>query len=49
MDYSEVEDKPKENANTSKSQKGTIEIAYLNYVINKGIDDAVFKKPENPQ
>lgn len=45
MDYSELstekdmKPKPKDN----KASKGTIDIQYLNYVVNKGISDAVFK------
>lgn len=48
MDYSElpsekdVKAKPKDG----KGSKGTIEIKYLNYVVNKGISDAIFKDKE---
>lgn len=44
MDYSELntEKDVKQPAKDSKSSKGTIEIRYLNYVVNKGVSDAVF-------
>jgi len=41
MDYSEVQ-KPSMAPKTDKENKGTIEIAYLSYVVNKGLDDAIF-------
>jgi outer membrane lipoprotein-sorting protein len=44
MDYAEVAPAPKDAK--VKERKGVIEISYLAYVINKGIDDAVFKKEE---
>lgn len=39
----ETEEKP-DVAAKPKSQKGTVEITYQNYSINKGIEDAVFGK-----
>lgn len=34
---------PQKKTDVSKNQKGTLEITYTAYVINKGISDAVFK------
>ena len=40
MDYNEIKDSaPKKE---TKNQKGTIQIKYLSYNINKGIDDKIF-------
>ena len=36
--------KKKKNNNGSISDKGRLEITYNNYIINKGISDAVFKQ-----
>ncbi len=44
MDYAEVAPAPKDAK--VKERKGVIEISYLGYTINKGIDDAIFKKDE---
>lgn len=44
MDYAEVGPAPKDVK--IKNRKGVIEISYLSYTINKGIDDAVFKKDD---
>ncbi|GAA4467565.1 hypothetical protein GCM10023093_23710 [Nemorincola caseinilytica] len=46
MDYSEIPktEDLKEKMKDNKNKKGVIEIAYLNYVVNKGISDAVFKE-----
>jgi len=41
MDYNDVLEKTDKDK-TAKKQKGTIEIKYLNYTINKGIPDAIF-------
>jgi outer membrane lipoprotein-sorting protein len=41
MDYNDVLEKTDKDK-TAKKQKGTIEIRYLNYTINKGIPDAIF-------
>ncbi len=42
MDYNDMPDmKPKKEG---KHQKGTIQIHYLNYTINKGISDGIFKE-----
>ncbi len=41
MDYGESV-QPAVKTKDAKDHKGTIEIAYLSYLINKGIDDAVF-------
>lgn len=32
-----------QSANNNKEQKGRIEVAYANYIINKGVNDSVFK------
>ncbi len=42
FDYDDGSPKKKETA-ASQNQRGKIEIAYSNYVINKGISDEVFK------
>ncbi len=42
FDYDDGSPKKKETA-ASQNQRGKIEITYSNYVINKGIPDAVFK------
>jgi outer membrane lipoprotein-sorting protein len=42
FDYDDGTDKKKENAQL-KSNKGMVEITYTNYIINKGVQDAVFK------
>lgn len=46
MDYSEIpsEKDVKAKQKDAKLSKGTIEIKYLNYVVNKGVSDAVFKE-----
>ena len=41
FDYDNGE-KPK-TAPADKDQKGKLEISYSNYVVNKGLDDSVFK------
>jgi len=47
MDYDDLpEAKAIKDANAAKNQKGTIQISYLNYVINKGINDKVFEVDE---
>lgn len=47
MDYNDVLEKPNP-AVAIKKQKGTIEIRYLNYVINKGLNDAMFTAAKKP-
>jgi outer membrane lipoprotein-sorting protein len=47
MDYNDVLEKPNPAA-AIKKQKGTIEIRYLNYVINKGLNDALFTAAKKP-
>jgi len=44
MDYSEVPqaEEIKKQMKDAKGKKGVIEIHYLNYVVNKGLDDAIF-------
>ena len=42
FDYDDGSEKKKENAQV-KSNKGMVEITYTNYIINKGVQDAVFK------
>jgi outer membrane lipoprotein-sorting protein len=42
FDYDDGSPKKKETA-ASQNQRGKIEIAYSNYIINKGIDDSIFK------
>ena len=42
FDYDDGTEKKKENAQL-KSNKGMVEITYTNYIINKGVQDAVFK------
>ena len=42
FDYDDGTDKKKEDA-AVKSNKGMVEITYTNYIINKGVQDAVFK------
>jgi outer membrane lipoprotein-sorting protein len=42
FDYDDGTDKKKDN-NEVKSNKGRVEITYRNYIINKGVQDAVFK------
>jgi len=42
FDYDDGSDKTKEK-DALKSNKGTLEITYNNYIINKGVADAVFK------
>lgn len=37
------EEKPKTEAEKLKNRKGKVEITYTNYIVNKGIPDAVFK------
>ncbi|HEX7691861.1 MAG TPA: hypothetical protein VF408_05705 [Sediminibacterium sp.] len=41
------DEKPADNK--LKNRKGKVEITYTNYLINKGISDAVFAKPGNGQ
>jgi hypothetical protein len=41
------DEKPADNK--LKNRKGRVEITYTNYLINKGISDAVFVKPGNGQ
>jgi outer membrane lipoprotein-sorting protein len=41
LDY-DTGDKPK-TANTTANQKGKVEISYSNYIVNKGISDAIFQ------
>jgi outer membrane lipoprotein-sorting protein len=42
FDYDDGTDRKKETAEL-KSNKGMVEITYTNYIINKGVQDAVFK------
>jgi outer membrane lipoprotein-sorting protein len=42
MDYGESTVTPATKAAGEKDHKGTIEIRYLNYKVNKGLDDAIF-------
>jgi outer membrane lipoprotein-sorting protein len=42
FDYDDGTDRKKENAQP-KTNKGMVEITYTNYIINKGVQDAVFK------
>ena len=42
FDYDDGSDKSKAN-DASKTNKGTLEITYNNYIINKGVADTVFK------
>jgi outer membrane lipoprotein-sorting protein len=42
FDYDDGSDK-KKNTNNTGSNKGSVEITYNNYVINKGVSDSVFK------
>lgn len=46
MDYSEVPqaEEVKKQMKDAKGKKGVIEINYKNYVVNKGLDDAIFKE-----
>jgi outer membrane lipoprotein-sorting protein len=47
MDYDDLpEAKAIKDAKDAKNQKGTIQISYLNYEINKGINDKVFEVEE---
>jgi outer membrane lipoprotein-sorting protein len=48
MDYREVpQDKPKpKDDEKAQKKKGSINIAYSNYVVNKGLDDAIFADPK---
>lgn len=39
----EYEKGDKKKVNTSKNKKGKVEISYSSYIINKGIDDKVFR------
>lgn len=41
LDYDEGGEK---NNNNLKNKKGTVEIFYSNYIINKGIDDKIFQR-----
>lgn len=45
MDYVDPNEVKKATANDGKSKKGTIQLTYLKYDINKGLSDEVFKKP----
>ena len=42
FDYDDGTQKDQE-ANKAKSKKGKVEISYSNYIINKGVNDSVFK------
>ncbi len=42
MDYNDLPDA--KNIKKVKNKKGTIQISYLNYEINKGISDSIFEK-----
>jgi outer membrane lipoprotein-sorting protein len=42
FDYDDGTQK-KKNAESVKSSKGMLEITYTSYIVNKGVDDAVFK------
>ncbi|MFT3936793.1 MAG: hypothetical protein QM726_24425 [Chitinophagaceae bacterium] len=43
FDYDDGSQKKKDNG-SAQNQRGKIEIAYSNYVINKGINDGIFKQ-----
>lgn len=45
----EFDDEKPADANKLKNRKGRVEITYTNYIINKGISDAVFGKAGNEQ
>jgi outer membrane lipoprotein-sorting protein len=41
LDYDDGSEK---NADTLKNKKGTVEISYKNYTINKGVDSKIFNR-----
>jgi outer membrane lipoprotein-sorting protein len=43
MEFDDDDKKARELKNKMKNKKGKIEITYSNYVINKGVDDSIFK------
>lgn len=45
----EFDDEKPADTNKLKNRKGRVEITYTNYIINKGISDAVFGKAGNEQ
>lgn len=45
----EFDDEKPADTNKLKNRKGRVEITYTNYIINKGINDAVFGKAGNEQ
>lgn len=45
----EFDDEKPADTNKLKNRKGRVEITYTNYIINKGISDAVFGKTGNEQ
>ena len=43
MEFDDDDKKSKEMKDKMKNKKGKVEISYTAYLINKGIDDSVFK------
>ena len=43
MEFDDDDKKARELKDKMKNKKGKIEITYSNYVINKGVDDSIFK------
>jgi hypothetical protein len=40
----DYDDGSEKNGDKLKNKKGTVEISYKNYIINRGVDSGIFKK-----